>query len=99
MTFTAVGGFSIHCVKLVGITSFLMNEHWSISSSTHSSDSEAALFLVVERASEGNLLDFVERKLEGASQAESWDFVLDTLCSIALGISNLHDHGIIHGYA
>jgi hypothetical protein len=85
-------------VKLVGITSFLMDGHWSIPSSIHSSNGEVGLFLVVERASEGNLLDFVERKLKGASQAESWDFVLDTLCSIAVGVSNLHDHGIIHRY-
>ena len=95
-TFTAIGGCSIGCVKFLGIT-FLIKEFESVALSSHLSNGEKELLLVFERASEGNLFDFMERKLDGAFETESWTVVLDTLSSIARGLANLHDHGIIHG--
>jgi serine/threonine protein kinase len=98
MTFTAVAGFSINCVKLLGITSLPVNEHGRVLLPSPSSDGEVELFLVIERASEGNLLDYLERRFEVATEAESWNIVIDILSSIARGVGNLHDHRIIHGY-
>lgn len=86
MTFTALGGFHFGCVKFLGVTSFPVND-----------DSEKQLFLVFERASEGNLLDFLERRLEGITGAESWAVILEVLCTIAHGLANIHNYGIIHG--
>ena len=97
MTFTALGGFHFGCVKFLGVTSFPINDSGSIILSPHASDSEKQLFLVFERASEGNLLDFLERRLDGITGAESWTIVLEVLCTIARGLASIHDHGIIHG--
>lgn len=93
-----MGGFSIGCVKLLGITSFPINEFESVALSSHLSNYEDELFLVFERASEGSLPDFVERELKGTAGTKSWTIVLDTLSSIARGLANIHEHGIIHGY-
>lgn len=98
MTFTAVGGCSIGCVKLLGITSFPINEFESVALSSHLSNYEDELLLVFERASEGSLPGFMERELQGTTGTESWTVVLDTLSSIARGLANIHGHGIIHGY-
>jgi serine/threonine protein kinase len=98
MTFTAIAGLSVHCVKLVGITSLAVDGHGRVLLPSQSPNSEVELFLIIERASEKNLLDFLERRLEGANEVESWNIIIDILCSIASGISILHDKRIIHGY-
>ena len=98
MTFTALGGFSINCVNLLGITSFPINEFGSVALSSHLSNYEDEPFLVFERASEGSLPGFMEQELQGTTGTESWTVVLDTLSSTARGLANIHDHGIIHGY-
>jgi serine/threonine protein kinase len=97
MTFSAVGGLSINCVKLVGITALMVDVQGVILAPLSSSKGEEELLLVMEKASEGSLLDFVGRHLIGKSEAESWNFIVETLHSIAHGICNLHNHGIIHG--
>jgi serine/threonine protein kinase len=99
MTFTTVLGLSPSCVRFVGIISLPVSEHGKVLPS-HLSDGmpEEELFLVIERASEGNILDFLERKLASADDAESWKIVVEVLSSIATGVTHLHGSGIIHGY-
>ena len=44
---------------------------------------EEKLFLVFERASEGNPLDFMEQRLKDVTREESWFIVIDALISLA----------------
>ena len=44
---------------------------------------EEKLFLVFERASEGNFLDFMEQHLKDVTREESWFIVIDALISLA----------------
>jgi hypothetical protein len=97
VTFTALRGFYLGSVKFLGVTSLWINGSGSLALPSQSSDGGKELLLVFERASEGTLLDFVERQLQGTTGEESWIVVLDTLSPIARGLANLHDHGIIHG--
>ena len=99
MTFTAVMGLSTNCVKFVGITSLPVDEYGKVLLPPQLSNNppEEELFLIIERASEGNLLDFLERKLASADETRSWNITVDTLSSIATGVAHLHGSGIIHG--
>jgi hypothetical protein len=82
MTFTALGGCSIGCVRFLGITSFPMNEFESVVPSSHLSNYEDELFLVFERASKGSLPEFMERELQGTTGTKSWIIVLETLVQL-----------------
>ena len=61
------------------------------------SSEEEKLFLVFERASEGNLLDFVEQRFIDATREESWSIVIAALTSIASGLVDLDRRHVTHG--
>jgi hypothetical protein len=98
MKFTALGVCNIGCVKFLGITSFPMNEFESVEPLSHLSNYEDEPFLVFEKASKGSLPNFMEQELQDTTGTKSQIIVLKTLGSIALGLANIHVHGIIYGY-
>jgi hypothetical protein len=84
-------------VAFYGITSLQVNETGTINLASNGFKSSEELFLVFERASEGNLLDFVEQHLINATREESWSIVIDALTSIASGLVELHRRQLTHG--
>jgi hypothetical protein len=87
-------------VAFYGITSLQVDETGTInlaSNGLKSSELEEDLFLVFERASEGNLLDFVEQHLIDATREESWSIVINAITSIATGLNELHRRQLTHG--
>jgi hypothetical protein len=86
-------------VAFYGITSLQVDETGTINlaSNGFKSSEEEKLFLVFERASEGNLLDFVEQHLIDITREESWSIVIDALTSIASCLVELHGRQLTHG--
>ena len=82
-----------------GITSLQVDETGTISlaSNGFKSNEEEKVFLVFERASEGNLLDFAEQHLKDATREESWSIVIDALRCIATSLVELHRRQLTHG--
>ena len=82
-----------------GITSLQVDETGTINLTSNGlkSNEEEKLFLVSERASEGNLLDFVERHLKDVTREESWSIVIDAIRCIASGLVELHRRQLTHG--
>jgi hypothetical protein len=97
MTFAAVEGLSTSCVKLLGITTFRVDQTGKPLASSQPPCGEQKLFLVFERASQGNLLDFLDRHLEGLGTMESWLATVIAIECVANGLSGLHKRGVIHG--
>lgn len=54
------------------------------------------LFLVLERATQGDVLNFLLRHLIPMDFLTSWDTIITALGSIGTGICNLHDHKVLH---
>jgi len=86
-------------VAFYGITALQVDETGTIhvGSNGYKSSEEEKLFLVFERASEGNLLDFVEQHFINASREEGWTIVIAALTSIASGLVALDRRHIAHG--
>ena len=81
-----------------GITALQVDETGTIQLASNGfKSSEEELFLVFERASEGNLLDFVEQHFINATREESWSIVIDALTSIASGLVELDRRHLTHG--
>ena len=82
-----------------GITALQVDETGTINlaSNGFKSSEEEKLFLVSERASEGNLLDFMDQHLINVTREESWTIVIDALVSIASALNNLHNRQLTHG--
>ena len=82
-----------------GITSLQVDETGTINlaSNGFKSNEEEKLFLVFERASEGNLLDFVEQHLKDVTREESWSIVINAVSCIASGLAELHRRQLTHG--
>lgn len=82
-----------------GITSLQVDGTGTINlaSKGFKSSEEADHFLVFERASEGNLLDFMEQHLKGVTRGESWFHVIAALRCIASSLNELHQRQLIHG--
>jgi hypothetical protein len=84
-------------VTFLGLTTFLVDKIGNISTCDEGDD-HRNLFLVFERASEGNLLDFEGKHLEGCKgQLDQWSFIVDSLGCIASGLHSVHERNIIHG--
>jgi hypothetical protein len=86
-------------VAFYGITALQVDETGTIhlASNGFKSSEEEKLFLVFERASEGNLLDFVEQHFNNATREESWSIVIAALTSIASGLHGLDQRHLTHG--
>jgi len=85
-------------VAFYGITALQVDETGTIQLASNGfKSSEEELFLVFERASEGNLLDFVEQHFINATREESWSIVIDALTSIASGLVELDRRHLTHG--
>lgn len=82
-----------------GITTLQVDETGTINLASNGSKSseEGKLSLVFERASEGNLLDFVEKGFIDITREESWSIVIGALTSIASGLDGLHQRQLTHG--
>jgi len=55
------------------------------------------VFPIFQRASEGDLLDFINRQMKTLDELQGWALVTEILSSIALGLAAVHRRGIIHG--
>lgn len=88
-------------MKFLGITTLQVDLsskiHVTSRVSLAGSRGKEKLFLVFERATEGNLLTFVERRFNDLTVAESWNLVVDVLSCVASGLAAVHDRGIAHG--
>jgi len=85
-------------VAFYGITALQVDETGTIQLASNGfKSSEEELFLVFERASEGNLLDFVEQHFINATREESWSIVIDALRCIASGLVELDRRHLTHG--
>jgi hypothetical protein len=54
------------------------------------------LLLVFERATQGDVLEFLSRQLANSTFVGGWNEIVNALSSIANGINSLHEHGVIH---
>ena len=99
ITFSALEGTITSSVAFHGITALHVDETGTIilASNEFKSSEEEKLFLVFERASEGNLLDFMEQHLKDVTREESWFIVIDTLISLAGNLNDLHQRQLTHG--
>jgi len=85
-------------VDFYGITELQVDEIGIIHLASNGFKStEEKLFLVFERASEGNLLEFVEQHFINATREESWSIVIDALTCIASGLNDLDRRHLSHG--
>ena len=84
-------------MEFLGISRLWVRQDWTISASIQSSDAEQKLFLVFQRASEGDLLDFVDRQLRILDEMKGWMLIASILCGIAGGLAAVHKRGVIHG--
>lgn len=98
VTFTALEGHSICCVNFLGISQLWVSQEVAlISTRKESADAEQKLFLVFQRASEGDLLDFMHGQLEILDDTKGWALVTRVLSNIALALDSVHKRGIVHG--
>jgi serine/threonine protein kinase len=98
ITVTALEGSPVNCVEFLGITRASVDRAGRIAASSKTFDGEQRLFLVFQRATEGNLLTFMERRLDNLPATEnSWFVVANVLGAIASGLALIHERGIVHG--
>jgi serine/threonine protein kinase len=83
----SAGGF-IHFFGITKLPGALFEDP-----STADSDN-AILCLVLERATKGNLKEFLEQY----SKKDDWAFILETLKAVGGGLHSLHKRGIAHRY-
>ena len=76
-----------------GITSGTIN----LATNEFKSSEEGRLSLVFERASEGNLMDYVQERFIDATREESWSIVVDAIRTIAVELDDLHRRQVAHG--
>jgi serine/threonine protein kinase len=54
------------------------------------------LLLVFERATEGSLLEYLDRVLPGLSFMQAWDKITGIVSNVANGLNSLHKQNVIH---
>lgn len=54
------------------------------------------LLLVFERATEGSLLEYLDKALPGLSFTYTWDKVIGIISNVANGLYSLHRHNVVH---
>ena len=54
------------------------------------------LLLVFERATEGSLIEYLDRVLPGLSFMQAWDKIIGIVSNVANGLNSLHKHNVIH---
>ena len=79
----------------MGVTALSDSNHKNISSGV-SHKSDRRLLLVFERATEGSLLDYLDKVLPGLSFMQAWEKITGIVLSVATGINSLHKRNIIH---
>lgn len=85
------------CVDFLGITSLPVDAQGRLRMNESGSPSiKDELHLVFSRASEGQLFNHIEERLQGLNETESWKLTIDMLSNMTSGLSSLHKHGIIH---
>ena len=97
-TFTALVGSHTCCVTFLGLTICHVDEDGYFVDKSTSGKAERQLMLVFERASEGNLEEFMEKQLGSFEENQRWPMIIDFLTSIANGLYVIHKHGVAHRY-
>ena len=82
-----MAGSSGGCVPFYGITKVPQS-----GGRDPSKNGDGYLCLVFRRASEGNLMEFLERN----EKKDDWGFILETLKAVGGGLDQLHKHNIAH---
>jgi serine/threonine protein kinase len=79
----------------MGVTTLSESKHDAIPPGVgHNIDRR--LLLVFERATEGSLLEYLDRVLPGLSFMQAWDKITGIVSNVANGLNSLHKHNIIH---
>jgi serine/threonine protein kinase len=93
LTYLALAGNNVGCVKFLGVTTLSEIEHVDHPIGQNGGQ---RLLLVFERATEGSLLEYLDRTLPKLSFLEAWDRIIAIVSNIANGLHSLHRHHIIH---
>jgi serine/threonine protein kinase len=91
----ALAGSSTGCVGFMGVTA-LYKSRLNDAPSGIGRDEDRRLLLVFERATEGSLLEYLDRVLPGLSFTHTWDTIIGIISNVANGLNSLHKHNIIH---
>ncbi|KAI1827712.1 kinase-like domain-containing protein [Xylaria intraflava] len=83
-TWFALGGKALSCVEFYGLARVEFED-------TH------RLMLVSQRATQGSIMDFLEREFKKESQhRERWDLLGSVLMGISSGLRWIHEHNVVH---
>jgi hypothetical protein len=91
----ALAGSSVGCVGFMGVTA-LFQSRLNDAPSGICRDKDRRLLLVFERATEGSLLEYLDRALPGLSFTQAWDKIIGVISNVANGLNSLHKHNVIH---
>ncbi|KAN0094154.1 kinase-like protein [Hyaloscypha variabilis] len=93
-SFAAFQSKAIGCIELLGILMTPPREAHSISNRPISVLQTETLFLVLEFATEGSIIGYLNRTLTG--QQSDWPVIIRFISNLANGLERVHDQGIIH---
>jgi hypothetical protein len=91
----ALAGSSVGCVEFMGVTA-LYKSRLNDAPSSIGRDKDRRLLLVFERATEGSLLEYLDRTLPELSFTHTWDKIIGIISNVANGLNSLHKRNIIH---
>lgn len=97
-SYAGLGGLPTGCVTFHGVVALqpVPTESFASTDQVTKVTHGSKLYLVYDRASEGTILPFLSRQFRTQPFLESWRTVIEALNTVANGLNDLHEHGVLH---
>ncbi|KAF2676869.1 hypothetical protein K458DRAFT_177448 [Lentithecium fluviatile CBS 122367] len=96
LTHISLGAQPTGCVPFLGVARLSGVQQEPGKQSSSPTDK---YYLVSELATEGSLMDFLERELQSLPFFQAWDKTITAMSNIGAGLDTLHRHNVLHRYA
>jgi len=94
--YKALAGNMIGCIEFYGFTKVPIDRSNNICTLSASSLSGFKFALVFDYASEGPILNYLEKALQPGQPVGNWKIICDAMHDLANGLRTIHAAGIIH---
>lgn len=100
--YSALAGDSSGCVPFYGFCKVFVDEAGHVidlnANKELPSSAKETFALVFDFAEDGNILEFLEKRLKPGELEENWLVICGALSGLAKGLMTIHKKGIVHRY-